>query len=643
MKPKLIEPSSFFFNDLLSLNDRSEGHYWKKELKLEKIDEITEFSENSIIDTVPIEETPKSKFSEEKVIIYSHRSSFLIYFLQTLCRHPKIYNYFVCEGIENQILIPSRKRKGASKSKLNMTAPISLKDTLKVKSENSISVDNESSVISQEISFPISKSSRKAVIYKRPIFTYGSKAYSELSETSSIRSYSTNKNSRMNLLRRRVTLKSADPKLKNLFNLITENHSRMTSDNFSNYLAQRYPKHICDVLINSFDFKSWNFHEFVTEMNKFITQGEEKHLRLCFKLFDFDKDEKISYKDTFTAMRLRKENIYDSDLVILMQTFELKKQGRLKNLKGKMLRRKSTFSLMKEIGEQGAKPITKIKESLVPIDPAINLKEFFMVKFHGRPQILLDIFLYVAGYNFMLEKGFIERSPIHSSKNSENIVVEMNLSPEFNDIIRKSDKYDYLCHLDSSMRLYKKSQLDDLLKKFKFLQSKEKFKIRIITKQSMIENFVIYIQPKLLGYNNEYLSTRFYEYLSQSKDLSKAVFLSKMYPLVANPSQLVINRLSFDLYDFRCDGRLKVDEINRMYESLPESSPAYNECSIMVNMFIDSIFDRVREKLRFIDFPRFVEIVKISILGKDIVNLFMTPFDECLDRISLAFEVKNDT
>lgn len=643
MKARLIEPSKFFFNDLLCLNERSEGYNWKKELKLEKIDEITEFSGDSIIETVPIEDTPKSKFHEEKAIIDSHRSVFLIYFLKALCRHPKIYNYFVCEGVESQILMPLRRRRIVSRAKLNMTTPISLKDTLKVKSENSISVDQESSVISQEISFPVSKSSRKAVIYKRPIFSYGNKTFNDSSDTSSIRSFSTGKNSRMNILRRRVTLKSADPKLKNIFNSITENHSRMTSENFYKYISQRYPNHVCDVLMNFFDFKSWNFHEFVTEMNKFISQGEEKHLRLCFKLFDFDKDEKISYKDTFTAMRLRKENIYDSDLVIIMQTFELKKQGKLKSFKGKILRRKSTFSLLKEIGEQVTKPNINMKDSLVPIDPAINLKEFFMVKFHGRPQILLDIFLYIAGYNFMLEKGFIERSPMHSAKNSENIVVEMNLSPEFNDIIRKSDKYDYLCHLDSSMRLYKKAQLDDLLKKFKFLQSKEKFRIRVITKQSMIANFVIHIQPKLLGYNNEYLSTRFYEYLSQSKDLSKAVFLSKLYPLVTNPSQLVINRLSFDLYDFRGDGMLKVDEINRMFETLPVSSPAYNECNVMVNMFIDSIFDRVRDKLKFIDFSRFTEIMKISVLGKEIVNVFMTPFDEYLDRISTAFEVKNDT
>ncbi|OMJ69725.1 hypothetical protein SteCoe_32490 [Stentor coeruleus] len=642
MKSKTTEPSKFFFNDLLCLNERSESHYWRKELKLEKIDEITEFSEDSIIETVPVEETPKSKFHEEKAIINSHRSSFLIYFLQTLCRHSKIYSYFVSEGIDNQILMPSRRKRGSSRSKLNMTAPITLKDALKARSEDTISSDHNSSIISQEISFPVSKSSRKAIIYKRPIFSYVNKTHIDSSETSSIRSLSTGKSSRLNILRRRVTLKSADPKLKKIFNSITDNHSRMTSEFFFKYINQKYPNHVCEVLMDFFDFKSWNFHEYVTEMNKFISQGEEKHLRLCFKLFDFDKDEKISYKDTFMAMKFRKENIYDSDLVEIMKTFELKKQGKLKCLKGKILRRKSTFSLLKEIEEQCDKPIISVNESFVTIDPAINLKEFFMIKFHGRPQILLDIFLYIAGYNFMLDKGLVERSPMHSSKNSENIVVEMNLNPEFNDIIRKSDKYDYLCHLDSSMRLYKKSQLDDLLKKFKFLQSKERFKIRIITKQSMIENFVIYIQPKLLGHNNEYLSIRFYEYLSQNKDLSKASFLSKLYPLVVNPSQLTINRLSFDLYDFRCDGSLKVDEINRMYNSLPVLSPAHNECSIMVSIFIDSIFDRVRDKIKCIDFPKFNEIVKISVLGKDIINMLITPFDECLGRISIAFEAKND-
>jgi hypothetical protein len=86
----------------------------------------------------------------------------------------------------------------------------------------------------------------------------------------------------------------------------------------------------------------------------------------------------------------------------------------------------------------------------------------------------------------MIEKGFVERSPLHSTKTSETIVMEMNLNPDFNEKISKNDKYEYYCALDASMRLFSRNQLDDMLKKFKFLMSDEKLKIKVITKDRMI-------------------------------------------------------------------------------------------------------------------------------------------------------------
>jgi hypothetical protein len=58
----------------------------------------------------------------------------------------------------------------------------------------------------------------------------------------------------------------------------------------------------------------------------------------------------------------------------------------------------------------------------------------------------------------------------------------------------------------------------------------------------------------------------------------------------------------------------------------------------MVNMYINSIFERVREKLTFIDFFRFIEIVNESLLGLEFIDFISTPFDQCFTRKTKYFE-----
>ena len=153
----------------------------------------------------------------------------------------------------------------------------------------------------------------------------------------------------------------------------------------------------------------------------------------------------------------------------------------------------------------------------------------------------------------------------------------------------------------------------------------------------------------MLGYSNDYFSTRIYEYLSEGKDLTKPVFLHKaslLYKKKDNNDSFTVNRLSFDIIDSKKDEKLTVDEIYNMYEALPISSAVYNEfykydLLRIVDMFIQSIFEKVRDVINFIDFQQFTEILPNCLIGLEVIELFRNSFEDLVGRKTLYFEVKD--
>lgn len=81
-----------------------------------------------------------------------------------------------------------------------------------------------------------------------------------------------------------------------------------------------------------------------------------------------------------------------------------------------------------------------------------------------------------------------------------------------------------------------------------------------------------------MGFNSNYFAQRFYDYLAEGQLLTKAKFLSRMHGLISYSSTKAVNKLAFELYDYRKDGKLTVDEVYKMFESLPLGSPVYSEC-----------------------------------------------------------------
>ena len=347
-------------------------------------------------------------------------------------------------------------------------------------------------------------------------------------------------------------------------------------------------------------------------------------------------------------------NYYDSDLVIIKEMLILKNEGKLQD--DRRLRRKSTFSLINDKIRQ-KKNNSEIDTTVTLRESErqkhqknkmvyLNFKEFCMIKFNYRPQIIRDFFSYASAYDMLYEQGLVIPRSLHTYRSSENIVIDMNISPDFHEIIRKNDKYDYYCSLDTAMSLYDKPILDDLFKKFKYLQSNDKLKFKVITRESMILKLVICIQPDLLGYRNDYFSERFYEYLSEGKNLTKAKFLMRLGPLFKESSDYLVNKLAFELYDVRNDNIITVDEAYHMFETLPIGSAAYIECHKyfilrMIDLFIDSIFDRRTWKITGINFSDFSDLVDVSCIGFEIFEMLKTSFEALMGRQNIYFQTQN--
>lgn len=115
--------------------------------------------------------------------------------------------------------------------------------------------------------------------------------------------------------------------------------------------------------------------------------------------------------------------------------------------------------------------------------------------------------------------------------------------------------------------------------KFKLLKATGTVR-KMLSKESVICNFVRAKQAKVFGAECDYVAERFYDNLSGSKavTVTKPRFCKKVLQLIRG-SDLYRMKWAFKLYDANGDGLITVDELYDMQVSLPPDSLAYQECS----------------------------------------------------------------
>ena len=386
---------------------------------------------------------------------------------------------------------------------------------------------------------------------------------------------------RKNIIQKKMILNRTKPKLINLFQNMCGTPStalkscRITNYLFKAHLQKKFPIEMVEAICKYFDFKSANFDDYCAEMDRFILGGDEKHLSLCFDAFDLNKDKYICYKDTYSAIEIRKDNIYDSDLIKIEVMFEMKKRGKIIQKKNEPHkgRRMSVMSLSSEVSGFDEES-TDGKEKKVPyIHPdkpeAITLDDFKRIEFKAKPQLLRTFFLYTC--NFDIERFSEVQTPaVKSRKQSQDIIIEMS---QTNDLEPKEEKSKYLSDLENAMGLFPFAETKDLLEKFEILRDKHSPDFKTISKASMLENW-----PKLFGARCDYVSERIYSFFAGPKfvDITKARFLTMINSV--RDTDLSIKMFSFNVYDQRADGKITPDEIYKMEQALPSNSLIYKEC-----------------------------------------------------------------
>lgn len=574
-----------FINDFLGLGKTSDKAKRKKaKVELSQIIEESETFTETVLNLetntfLSISNTEDDLDLEEKE---KPVSKFIVEFLEDLRRYPTVYTYMVNKAVTMKILNNYMKKKG--KSLYNLTISKHMLKRYSVTPKR-LATDEGSFDDTSQISDTItqSRSNRKGFMMPHPYMK--SKKISAISlkesddsssQASSIPASVTPAN-RFSRYKSRQGLQANNAKLRETFEEITKKRPKMQIEDFKSYLNKRYHPSITETINNSFNFRLGSFDDYLNEFNKLIVASEIRHLEFCFNIFDFNKDKQIDCKDAFTALEHRTGNYYDNDLRLIIEMFDLKKEGKLNSLK---LRRKSTLSLINERLKRRKKDIF----AFLKRDPNahenifLTFKEFCLIKFTGRPQFFLDFIEYMTGYNFLKERGLLRQIPVAVSRGSEFVINNMQSNDEYFRTICRNEKYDYYVQLESALNLFSPSQSQDIIKKFKYLQFEEKLKYKVITKSSMVQKLVKFIQPDLIGFNNPYFSERIYEYLSEGKDLTKPLFLRKIYDLIIEKKENIASKLAFDLYDSRKDQVLTVDEVYHMFEAFPLSSQAYNEC-----------------------------------------------------------------
>lgn len=343
---------------------------------------------------------------------------------------------------------------------------------------------------------------------------------------------------------------------------------RLTNALFKQFIQKKF-NDMSDAICKYFDFKSANFEEYLSELDRLLLARDEKHLAMCFEAFDFNKDKYICFQDAYIAIESRTENLYDSDLVKLQSMMEMKKKGiyPLRRSMSKRGRRSSITSRGSDFSVFEAK-----KKEILPVHPAkpeaLTFEDFCRIEFKGKPQLICSLIQYLCNYDANSCQEIT--TPVCKSRRpSEDLVYDSS----FREIEDKT-VLEYFSELEVSIRMFDYDDSKDLLSKFELLRDKHHTS-NVITKASMAENW-----EKLFGACHKYVSERFYYYFSGQlyREVNKLMYLQRIHLFLNDENEQ--KQFPFKLYDARADNKLTSDEVYRFEQCLPNNSPIHHECSL---------------------------------------------------------------
>ena len=264
-------------------------------------------------------------------------------------------------------------------------------------------------------------------------------------------------------------------------------------------------------------------------MHKFINFSQEKHIRVAFELYDFNKDRYLCTADGFHIISIPNSTIFDEDIIKIRQAFIQKTSNdlgsaRLNSRKKKKQKNKAFMSAEDEV---------KYKvPSINPNKPeALTLEDFLKIQFTlNKPQIIIDMIKYLTGIDLI--EFNTEVGKVVKRKNSEEIIEEMAFNTEMREKMVKDSRWGYYRELENAMAQVNIVQCKAALSKFAEMCMEGPSKMKEINLKSIRQVF-----PKHLGTENEYILKSFHNILSGPRNLNitKISFVNSVSMLFSVP------------------------------------------------------------------------------------------------------------
>lgn len=459
--------------------------------------------------------------------------------LTQLLAYPSIYTFLVSEACSFKVLYTLHKRSQSS------TATLSPK-------LNSISISKRSLL---ENPSPDDFSSNKPSL--KPI-----NLEQKLNNPSrnSVISNAGQPHSRLSISKPTLFDKNS-PEAAEKFKEIIGSGVNIAKENLKDYLSKRYPVEILDIILKWVHHGiSVNYETWILDMQKFVALPDEKHLKMAFEIYDFNKDKLICSNDAFHAITCKENNFFSQDLV---------------KIRGRFLQQGSEGLLV--VQTPGKAKNLSLKKQLVNAGrlEMLNFESFCKIKFaFGKPFIVFDIVNYLIGLD--LSEGKLARPHTNKRKDSAKIVKEMMYNPETRELLSTDKRFDYYLELETAMLSCNPIHLDLFLSNFNTLRNSIS-PSQFLSQKSLSKSWAFYF-----GSENPYLLQSFYTFLAGKKNfnISTSRFLQKTTEIfeVFFKQNEDLNYFSFCIYDKNKDGFISCDELKEFFLTLSQDCYIYKEC-----------------------------------------------------------------
>lgn len=361
--------------------------------------------------------------------------------------------------------------------------------------------------------------------------------------------------------------------LERKFNEITGNSVNVSRDNLKEFLNKRYPEEITEALVKwVFHGVSFNYDAWLADLQNFFSLPDEKHIKLAFDLYDFNKDKFVCNHDAFHAIGLDKDRIFSQDLVKIRSQFLVKvNEPEVAKSRGTKVTALNKLKSMSEIH----KP--RYPSTLHGQPEALNIEDFCKIKFElGKPHIIIDFAEYISGISNLFYLHSAHQKTFYRKK-SEDIALKLAYKPRLREKLQSKGKLRYYQELAIALKFFHPSASEVLLDKFSEMICGSYTECKLLSFTSISA-----VWPRLFGVDNLFINQSLYHILAgpENGNIDKVRFLKKIRDLfdVINMQEENQNHFAFSIYDQNQDGAITCDEIDQFLKTLKEGSFIYKEC-----------------------------------------------------------------